>query len=276
MEYKLLHAGRFVDTVTGCSYRYVNSKTEYFRPHTHDYYEIFIMIDGAAYHTVNGTEVLLTSDNAVLVRATDRHQYRHADSSPFEFLNITFTAETLTEAISYLGDGYDADRLLGAVLSPTVKISKVQRDIINAYMESARAVAPDDHERRKTAIRVLIMYLLTDVFATFEPEERIPEWLASTCDRMKLRDNFPEGLVRMVEISGRSREHLTRSMRKYLHKSPTEYINELRLNYIANMLTNSNHKILEIIYDAGFNSTSRATTLFRSRYGVSMSEYRHG
>lgn len=274
MEYKLLCANRFVDTEIGCSYRYVNSKTEYFRPHTHDYYEIFIMIDGEAMHTVNGTELILSRDNAVFVRASDRHAYSDISHEPFNFLNITFTSSTLDEIFSFLGDGYEKERLIGATLSPTVRISETQRAAINAYMEAIQAIAPLESEKRKTALRVLIMYLFTEVFRSFEPIERVPEWLSDTCERMKSRDNFPEGLSRMIEISGRSREHLTRSMRKYLGKSPTEYVNELRLNYVANMLANSNHRILDIIYDSGFNSTSRAITLFRSRYGMSMSEYR--
>ena len=133
MEYKLLCANRFVDTEIGCSYRYVNSKTEYFRPHTHDYYEIFIMIDGEAMHTVNGTELILSRDNAVFVRASDRHAYSDISHEPFNFLNITFTSSTLDEIFSFLGDGYEKERLIGATLSPTVRISETQRAAINAY-----------------------------------------------------------------------------------------------------------------------------------------------
>ena len=46
MEPKLLTATRFVDTEMGCSYRYVYSDTEYFRPHYHDYFELFVMLEG--------------------------------------------------------------------------------------------------------------------------------------------------------------------------------------------------------------------------------------
>jgi len=78
----------------------------------------------------------------------------------------------------------------------------------------------------------------------------------------------------MVALSGKSREHLTRSMRKYIGMSPSEFINDLRLNYIANMLINSNHRILDIIFASGFNTVSHATLLFRKKYGMSMSEFR--
>ena len=40
------------------------------------------------------------------------------------------------------------------------------------------------------------------------------------------------------------------------------------------MLTNSNKKIAEIIFESGFNTISRATSLFKARYGVTMREFR--
>ena len=46
MEPKLLTAERFVDLQTGISYRYVYSETERFRPHYHDYCEIFLVLSG--------------------------------------------------------------------------------------------------------------------------------------------------------------------------------------------------------------------------------------
>ena len=44
MEPKLLTASRFVDQMTGIGYRYIHSDTEYFRPHYHDYFEVFLIV----------------------------------------------------------------------------------------------------------------------------------------------------------------------------------------------------------------------------------------
>ena len=56
----------------------------------------------------------------------------------------------------------------------------------------------------------------------------------------------------------------------------TEYINSLRLNYIANMLRNSNYSISDIIFDSGFNNISWASEQFKAKYGMTMREYRAG
>ena len=274
---KILEAARFVDMKTECSYRYVNSKTEYFREHSHDYYEIFIMLDGEAMHLVNGEYTYLYPHDAVFIRASDTHNYSEISEKPFSFLNLTFTKGTLSAIFEYLSDGYPQRRLLSAKLAPTVRISADGFEAISREMEKISAIAPEDTRRRKTAIRALLMKLFSDVFQDFIPDENpVPEWLISTIEKTKSEMRFAEGISGMVEISGKTREHLTRSLKRYFGKSPSEFINELRLNYIANMLRNSNHKILDIIYGSGFNTVSHASTLFFKQYGVSMSDYRKG
>ena len=272
---KLLEAKRFVDMETGCSYRYVNSKTEYFRIHTHDYYEIFIMLEGEATHYINGDEKTLFPMQAIFIRASDAHNYAPISEEPFSFLNITFTKETLDSVFSYLGEGYPKRMLMKAKSSPAVKLTSVEFEAISHEMEKIRAILPEDAKRRQTAIRVLLIKLFADVFENYVPEEKgTPEWLKALTDKMESEMNFEGGIARMVELSGKSREHLTRTMRKHLGKSPSELVNELRLNYIANMLLNSNHKILDIVLGAGFNTVSYASVLFFKRYGMSMSAFR--
>ena len=271
---KLLEAVRFVDMSAGCSYRYVTSDTEYFKEHTHDYYEIFIMLDGNAMHKINGETVPLTTGDAVFVRASDTHDYC-AVGVAFSFLNFTFTRETLECVFAFLGDGYPSAALMRSRLCPSVHMTASQRTMLSREMEKITAISPEGTAERRTALRVLLIKLFSDVFSTFEGEAgQMPEWLSKLVITMQSDLSFTDGISRMVELSGKSREHLTRSVKKYLGKTPSEFINELRLNYIANMLRGSDRKILDIIMEAGFNSLSYASATFVREYGMSMSKYR--
>ena len=78
----------------------------------------------------------------------------------------------------------------------------------------------------------------------------------------------------MLELSPKSREHTLRSIKKHTGLTATEYINSLRLNFIANMLRNSNHSVSDIIYESGFNNISWASNLFREKFKMTMSKYR--
>ena len=87
--------------------------------------------------------------------------------------------------------------------------------------------------------------------------------------------NFIIGLDRLLELTPKTREHTLRSIKKHIGVTATEYINTLRLNYVANMLRNSNHSISDIIFESGFNNISWASTLFHQKFGMSMREYRN-
>ena len=69
-------------------------------------------------------------------------------------------------------------------------------------------------------------------------------------------------------------EHLSRVFRKYLNETPTDYINELRLNYAANLLSNSDENIPFISMEAGFENLSHFYHLFKKKFNTSPAEFR--
>ncbi|MCK7486168.1 MAG: hypothetical protein MZU97_11940 [Bacillus subtilis] len=52
---------------------------------------------------------------------------------------------------------------------------------------------------------------------------------------------------RWPRLAGKSEEHISRSCRKYLRKSPTELINDFRLEHAARSIASTNDKIVDII-----------------------------
>lgn len=276
MEPKLLTAERFVDTNTGFTYRYVHSDTEYFRPHYHDYYEIFLLLDGEATHLVNGESLRLERGALVFIRPSDTHDYVLRDGKKFSMLNITFTVQTLNALVEYLGEGFPSASLLSAALPPEVMLSESDVSYVLAQMSSMMTIDESDCYRRQTAMRVLIFRIFTRYFADYREQldPEMPQWLTRLCEDMRKNRNFTYGIGKMVELSGRSREHLSRSIKKHMGFTLSEFINDLRLRSIADMLKNSNHDVADIVFESGFGNLSWASELFKKKYGVTMSEYR--
>jgi AraC family cel operon transcriptional repressor len=276
MEAKLLTANRFVDEICGISYRYVYSDTEYFRPHFHDYYEVFLLLEGAVAHCVNDREIPLRKGCLVLIRPEDTHDYLLREGERFSMLNITVSRETVESLLGYLAEGFPAERLLSSAFPPTVQLDDSGFSYILAQMSSIRAIDDAESARRKTALRIFLFRILTRFFGNYKEEraELLPPWLAQLVVEMRRDSNFIYGIPRMQELSGKSREHLARSVKKHLGVTLSDFVNELRLNFVANMLKNSNHSITDIIYESGFGNLSWASELFRKRYGVTMSAYR--
>ena len=94
-------------------------------------------------------------------------------------------------------------------------------------------------------------------------------------DKIKRDGNFALGSEYFFGLSDKSREHISRTLKKHTGMTVSEYINSLRLNYIANILRNSNYSISQIIFDSGFNNISWASECFKQKYDMTMSEYRN-
>lgn len=274
MEAKLLTAQRFVNMETGISYRYVYSETEYFRPHYHDYFEIFLVLSGSARHLVNRQEYRLQPRNLVFVRSSDIHDYV-SDGDGYSMLNITFTRQTLQELFAFLGDGFPAYALLNAPQPPQVLLTAEAFESISTRMTAVRTMDASDTPALKTALRILLLELFFRHFSGFVGEEdRTPQWLDTACEQIRRSGRFVGGSEAFFALTGRSREHVCRCMKQYKGITVSEFINDLRLHYIANMLRYSNHSVAQIVFASGFNNLSWASTLFKKKFGITMAAYR--
>lgn len=277
MEAKLLTAERFVDMKTGCSYRYIFSTTEYFRPHYHDYYEMFFVIDGKAKHIVNGKTCELKRGNVVFIRPDDTHDYVCDKKLFYSMLNITFTRELAEEIFAFLGDGFDKAALLNSEMPPQRDLSEKEFEYLMRKMTPIRTIESSESDKLKTSLKVFLLEVFAKYFgASYSIENELPQWLYALCDEMNKSDNFILGAERMLELSGKSREHLSRSLKKYTGFTVSDYINNLRIKFIANMLINSNYSVADIVFESGFNNLSWASRLFKQTYGCTMSQYRSG
>ena len=104
MDIKMLDKHKHTNTQRGFLCRYVRSDTEYFRPHYHNYYEIFIVLKGSVCHIVNSKEQMLSPGELLFIRDYDIHDYKSADGNYFEFLNIAFTSDNFYDMTKYLGE----------------------------------------------------------------------------------------------------------------------------------------------------------------------------
>lgn len=258
-----------------CLYRYVYSETETFNTHRHEFYEFFLILDGNAYHIINGTKTKLTKGSLVFIRPDDEHNYTGINSKPFMFLNISFSVETAKQIFDFLGDGFPSKQLLSSAMPPEVHLNDYELKRFNNRLDNIKIIDPNNFTELKTAMRTFLFDTFTRYFSSIEQShESMPLWLEQMCEKMKKGSNFTLGSEYFFTLSDKSREHISRSLKKYTGMTVTEYINSLRLNYIANMLHNSNHSISQIIFDSGFNNISWASECFKEKFDMTMREYR--
>ena len=224
---------------------------------------------------VNGSIVPVTARDMVFIRPSDTHDYAAVRGEPFSMLNITFTVGSLDSIFSFLGSGFPSAQLLDAKYPPSVRLTVGEFSTFQSRMQAIQAIPMTDVPTLKTALRVLLFDIFTKYFSDYHVDtDAIPAWLDALCAQMRKDGNFIEGSERLFALTDKSREHVCRSIKKYMGVTVSEFINDLRLNHIANMLRSSNHSVTQIIFDSGFNNISWAGECFRKKYGMTMRQFR--
>ena len=261
----------------GFGHKYCIGKTENSQLHMHDYYEIFLTLSDEVIHCINGAKQLLKKNSLVFVRPTDVHMYYATNKEDYYLVNLAFTNEIMKQLRTYLADSFPFEQYLTAQYPVVIVLRDQDAEWIQIKLNKINLIDQTHYEERSLQYRMLLFLIFTKYMSanSFSVHSSgIPLWLSTAYAEMKRLENFSAGTQKMVELTGKSRGHVSRCLQKYYHVSLSEYVNSLRLNYMANLLINSNINTIEICYECGFQNISWAYSLFKEKFGVSPYAYR--
>ena len=244
-------------------------------PHTHDFYEAFIVEEGPLQHHVNGRVETLYPDTLVLVHPEDYHFFSRKDKAHAQFFNLAFGEEEFQQAKKLAA--LCAPHIENQPLSDKVTLTHELSRLLLRRMKWLRDVAtPIPQEVQQTEGVTLLADILVLCAVGSGNAHTIPYWLRKACSAMREQENMVLGIPRLVELSGKTQEHLTRSMRKYMGQTPSAYVNTVRLERAAEELATTDRSVFEVMLNVGFQNTSYFNKLFKEKYHVSPRKYRSG
>ncbi|MCD8013419.1 MAG: AraC family transcriptional regulator, partial [Lachnospiraceae bacterium] len=126
----------------------------------------------------------------------------------------------------------------------------------------------------KAAILRLISLLIP--LSPDQPREESPylERLKLVLNRVEQDYTHPLSIREISDFCGCSSSHFMRWFRQMTGSSFGHYVNERRLAYSAELLRQTDDKIISIAAKAGYDNLSNFNRQFKSRYGVTPGEYR--
>ncbi|MCD9020717.1 helix-turn-helix transcriptional regulator [Cohnella silvisoli] len=244
-------------------------------PHDHDFFEIFVTFDPVN-HYVNGVKQELASGILVFIRPEDQHYYETIGTAPFHIVNIAFPQEVFDSFNNYLEEPAFVKGMLECELPPVLKLQPFEPFAIkSSFQELAFSSNPD-----KTILRHQFKMLLLHVFVQYfqrlrnDAKSSIPQWLQELKVIMQQKEHFVAGLPKLIELSGKSQEHLGRSIKKHYGMTPTEWLNGFKLQYAASLLLHTEESIIDISIEAGFDNLSHFYHVFKRYYKLSPARYR--
>lgn len=215
--------------------------------HFHRNLEILLLRKGEYEVFINGERYSVSSGQIAVIDSYDVHGYSspmaldgEQDSCvvliPYEYLG-TFNArrKNLRVAASVFTDENLCDELL--------KI--IDEYLVPRYTENVRRASVE-----------LFLALLFEKLQ-FTEEKGKDEVMLVRNMLAYIHENFQGDVSRgaLAKALGYTEAHLSRVFHRYLKKRISEYVNELRLDYIERARENGDERTaIELIYEAGFNS----------------------
>lgn len=145
-------------------------------------------------------------------------------------------------------------------------IAKFKRTVYNLYTPGAADT---------------LDWVCFSLMATLLLQENMPEAKMSAGTRIRnvsiwFQTHYAEkiDIDEIAAANGFSHDHFFKSWKKYFNVTPTQYINNLRLEAAARRLKESNIPILEIIREVHFAGKYMFYQRFRQKYGMTPDEYR--
>lgn len=97
--------------------------------------------------------------------------------------------------------------------------------------------------------------------------------LLSIVQLMQANIEFPLSLETLAQRSGSSRRHIERLFRTVLDQTPGQFYRSVRLDHARTLLSTTNESLLSVATACGFESVSHFTKCFKTRYGMTPTDF---
>ena len=241
------------------------------KAHDHDFFEVFLIVDGRTAHWVNGVTQVLEPGQLVFMRPSDTHAFRADRVQGCEIINIMFR----TDSAEHLIKRYH-DTLSGRFFASKADIPELHT-LGPARFKRALNVSSQLQTADRTLARIEEFLLaLTNRVAV--PETRAvrtaPRWFSAACNAAQHPEVFRDGAAGFIAAAGRSHEHVCRTCKDVLGVTPTDYINRIRIDHAARLLRTEDSSIEAIAEICGFQNTSYFYRLFERTHHTTPRRYR--
>ncbi|MBT8415501.1 MAG: AraC family transcriptional regulator [Boseongicola sp.] len=239
--------------------------------HDHDYFEVFLIESGRTSHWINGVVQTLEPGQLTFVRPQDAHAFRADRTMGCQIINVMFRMETAEHLARRYGDAIAGKFFDAKTPMPDMHILGPARfaRAINVAQQLQTA------HRSLARIEEFLLVLTNRVAdAASGVSNTSPRWFAEACSAAQSQEVFSQGAAGFIAAAGRSHEHVCRTCKTVTGLTPSEYINQIRIEFAAHLLRSDERSINDVVEACGFDNNSYFYRLFRRQYGITPRQYR--
>lgn len=268
-----LFLNNIVSLTKVCHTRKFGSKKDITKtPHTHDFFEFFLIDSGQINYLINGKSFPLSEGALSLVRPDDSHSYADIDYSECSMYNIAFDQKNVKELAFFLGDREFMKWLYSSKDPLFCQLSLAENKAFTQEIEEL--IQLKDFERQAYLLRKLLIKIIAFLQKTnVKVNAAVPIWLENF--KRKLEDaKYFNPDFDIYKLANKSQPHLIRLFKKHYQTTPLQFHNACKLHHAMTLLTSTKQPIIEVCFQCGFQSVSYFNKLFKAQYNSTPSAFR--
>lgn len=253
------------------SFNYLNVPFPF--KHSHDHWEILLVIDGSLTHTINDKSFTLRMGDACLVRPSDVHSFIFDSAKEVKTLTFSIKSDYMKSSL----DLYDKDLYDNCINSSTTLTEKFSTEFITSIVPTILAIQANvlDAETRLFQTKIIVNRMISKfVFSDYGYKNREPNWFNSFLTSLNSPHVEFENVKELSKKTPYSYSRLSRIFKAHTGCTIIEYLSAIKINYAKDALLYTDKTISEIAHELGYESISHFNRTFKKIIGRSPGEFR--
>ena len=239
--------------------------------HTHEHWELFVVMQGEIMHTINGQEKLCKRGDAWLIRPNDMHALRFSSAATQNYQNINFIFSSQF-AEQLLRPHRDPNELINAQRPLSFSLNESDLNSIYDKCLYTQNLPKEQYEASAKLLVAQLMLLFLEQDTVFDL--RYPVWFNNFLIYVSTPSNFDLSLKELSKVTPYSYSRLAVLFKEYTGITFVNYVTEKKLTYAKQLLRTTSMTTLQICEKVGYTSLSAFNHLFKKTFSMTPSEYR--
>ena len=247
--------------------------------HTHEYFEIFLVLSGSELHKISGTQYVMHRGDCCLIRPDDRHCLESLPPSEVHesFLSVNFMCQPVF--FNRVVGVYD-EELTSFIMRDSNPLAFSISAMMLAEIEKTclyiQTPAGTPSKTNVLICKALVIELISECIQAhfIKAHNYFPDWLQDFILILQDPKSFSKKLDELVSGIPYSYSYIQKQFKQHLDTSIIGYINSVKMAYAKDLLLTTQMTVSDLAIHFGFDSVAHLNHLFKKSYGMSPTEFR--
>ena len=236
--------------------------------HSHEFIEIFYVVSGSAYHTLNGIKSKIVPGDIYIIRLTDSHHFSKIENENILHRDFLIKEDAFKSVCATLSDDFYEKILSGYCVCFNLSSNTIAKNE-NAFT----SILYHSYNSPKTS-EILYKFLLLDILKAYfnsqiseAPKQKQSKQIISRIiETLNKPASFSLSARQVLNNLQYDHSYICKLFKAHTGITMSEYINNNRLEHAYTLIKSSSMSLQEIAYSVGYQNYSYFYRAFIKRF----------